>query len=154
VVFEVSCCDLFVTDVAGSSVLVSKLVHVQDGTIFELDATNLTLESLKFFMFHSLVPFQCCIYGEPLETNVALECVWIGMENQMIFEVTFSNKFVDTHVTLESFLMNLLMIFEESLRLECLVAGSTLEDFSCHVFLHVSHQLIFALEQETAVIAP
>jgi hypothetical protein len=42
---------------------------------------------------------------------------------------------------------------EQLFWLECLVASSALENFSCHVLLlHVSHQLLFALEQEPAVI--
>jgi hypothetical protein len=64
------------------------------------------------------------------------------------------SKCLTTEIAFESFQVSQLMFSERFLRLECLVAGSTLENFSCHVFLlHVSHQLIFALEQEAAVIA-
>jgi hypothetical protein len=75
------------------------------------------------------------------------------MMNQMLVKIFFSTKFVTANAALERFLVRFLMTFKCSFRLECLVAGSTLEDFSCHVFLlHVSRQLKFVFEQEAAVI--
>jgi hypothetical protein len=76
------------------------------------------------------------------------------MTNQMTFERIFSSKLVTANVTFEWFLMTHLMLSELCLRLECLTARFTPEHFSCHVFfLHVSHQLLLALEQEATVVA-
>jgi hypothetical protein len=66
----------------------------------------------------------------------------------------FSSKFLTAYVAFVRFLVSQLMLSERSFRFECFVACFAPEDFSCHVFLHVSHQLFFVLEQEAAVIAP
>jgi hypothetical protein len=58
-----------------------------------------------------------------------------------------------TDVALERFLMSHLMYFKRCLRFVYPAAGSTFKDFYCHVLPHMGSQLIFALEQETAMIA-
>jgi hypothetical protein len=92
--------------------------------------------------------------GETLIANVTLESFRIEMMNQVITENILRGKLVTANVAFKRFLMSHFMKFERYFRLESVVAGSALEDFSYHVLLlHVNHQLIFALEQEAAVIA-
>jgi hypothetical protein len=112
----------------------------------------LTGNTPQLLMLCDFVIFQMILGRTNLFANVALKSFWIGVEIQMFVENCFSGEFVTANIAFECFQVGHLMISMQFIRLECLVAGFTLEDFSCHVPLHVSHQMIFVLEQETAVI--